>query len=75
MPKPIMKPQLRRQLLLLAAICLLLALALELYTFGLNSDLPLRWLRSSFVIFILVSLTALAIVPGVNKAVDKVLKR
>ncbi|WP_266203967.1 DUF2798 domain-containing protein [Pontibacter kalidii] len=74
MPKPILKPQLRRKLLLIALSCLLLALALELYTFGLHADFPGRLLRSFFVLFVLLSLTVLAIVPGVSKAVDKVLK-
>ncbi|MCX2738452.1 DUF2798 domain-containing protein [Pontibacter anaerobius] len=75
MPKPILKPQLRRKLLLIAVFCLLLALMLELYTFGLHADLPGRLLRSFFVLFVLSALTLLAIVPGVSRGVDKLLKR
>lgn len=75
MPKPILKPQLRRKLLLIAITCLLLASALEIYIFGLHADFPGRLLRSFFVLFVLMSLTILAIVPGVNKSVDKLLKR
>ncbi|WP_276497718.1 DUF2798 domain-containing protein [Pontibacter litorisediminis] len=74
MPKPVLKPHLRRKLVLIAITCLLLASALELYVFGLHADFPGRLLRSFFVLFVLVSLTVLAIVPGVSKAVDKVLK-
>lgn len=74
MAKPILKPHLRRRLLLIGLISLLLASALELYAFGLSSDFPLRLLRSFFVLFLMISLTVLAIVPGVGKAVDKVLK-
>ncbi|WP_239022868.1 DUF2798 domain-containing protein [Pontibacter mangrovi] len=69
-----MKPQLRRKLQIIAVLSLLLALALELYTFGMASDFPLRLLRSFFVLFMLVALLALAIVPGVSKAANKVLK-
>ena len=74
MPKPILKPPLRRKLLLIGLFSLLLASALELYAFGLNADFPLRLLRSFFTLFLMISLTVLAIVPGVSKVVDKVLK-
>lgn len=74
MAKPFLKPHLRRKLLLIGLISLLLASALELYTFGLNSDFALRLLRSFFVLFVLLSLTVLAIVPGVSKGVDKILR-
>lgn len=69
------KPQLKRKLIIIAIISLLLASAMELYTFGLASDFLVRWFRSFFVVFTLVALTALAIVPGVNYAVDKVAGR
>ncbi|AKD03112.1 hypothetical protein POKO110462_05055 [Pontibacter korlensis] len=75
MPRPILKPQLRKKLLLIALICFLLASALELYTFGLHSDFPLRLLRTFFVIFVMVTLTIQVIVPGVNKGVDRVIRR
>lgn len=67
--------QLRRRLIFIAIICALLASALELYTFGLHSDFPLRWLRSFFVLFMMVAGTALAIVPLVNLTVSKLMRR
>lgn len=74
MPKHILNPQLRSKLLLIAIFSLLLALALELYAFGLHADFAGRLLSSFFVLFTLISLTVLAIVPGVSKAVDRILK-
>lgn len=74
MPKSFLNPQLRSKLLLLAVFSLLLALALELYAFGLHADFAIRFLRSFFVLFVMLSLTVLAIVPGVSKAVDRFLK-
>ncbi|OKL38999.1 DUF2798 domain-containing protein [Pontibacter flavimaris] len=74
MAKPLFKSHLRRKLLLIALISLLLAMALELYTFGLHADFPGRLLRSFLVLFLMIALTVLAIVPGVSRAVDKVMK-
>ncbi|GAB3199045.1 putative membrane protein [Pontibacter aydingkolensis] len=65
------KPQLKRKVIIIAIISLLLASALELYTFGANSDFLMRWFRSFFVIFTMVSLTVLVIVPAINYAVNK----
>jgi hypothetical protein len=67
--------QLKRRLIVIAFISLLLASALELYTFGLASDFIMRWFRTFFVIFTLIALTVLAIVPGVNYLVNKVIGR
>lgn len=72
MKKTYSKPALKRKLIVISIISLLLASALELYTFGIASDFFTRWLRTFFVIFILTSVTALGIVPGVNWAVNKV---
>ena len=69
--KKYIKPQLKRKLIIIAILSLLLASALELYTFGLDSDFLVRWFRTFFVIFIMVGLTTLAIVPAVNYAVNK----
>ena len=62
---------LKLKLLVILILCLLLASAMELYTFGIASDFFTRWLRSFFVLFVLIAATALAIVPGVNYAVNK----
>lgn len=70
-----LKPQLKRKLIIIAILSLLMASALELYTFGLASDFLVRWARSFLVVFTLVALTALAIVPAVNYAVNKVAGR
>ncbi|ARS37362.1 DUF2798 domain-containing protein [Pontibacter actiniarum] len=75
MKRVAIKPQLRRRLLLIAITSLLLASALELYTFGLHADFPGRWLRSFFVFFVMISVTVLAIVPGVNYGVAKVWRK
>ena len=66
---------LKRKLIILAVISLLLASAMELYTFGIPSDFIFRLLRSFFVIFILTSTVVLGIVPGVNWAVNKASER
>lgn len=59
---------------MIGIISLLLAVALELYTFGIPSDFAIRLLRSFFVIFTLTAVTALGIVPGINWAVNTVAK-
>jgi len=74
MKKRFLAPQLKRRLLLLAVISLLLASALEIYTFGFTSGFVVRWLRSFFVFFVLISATVLAIVPAVNYIVKKLTK-
>ena len=74
MKKRFLAPPLKRRLLLLAIISLLLASALEIYTFGFTSGFVVRWLRSFFVFFVLISATVLAIVPAVNYAVKKLSK-
>jgi len=68
-------PQLKRQLTIIALLSLLVASAMELYTFGLASDFPLRWLRSFFVVFILVAITTVAIIPFVNFVVGKLFRK
>ena len=74
MKKRFLAPQLKRSLILLAVISLLLASALEIYTFGFTSGFVVRWLRSFFVFFVLISATVLVIVPAVNYAVKKLSK-
>lgn len=74
MKKKVLAPQLKRSLLLLAVISLLLASALEIYTFGFTPDFAVRWLRSFFVFFVLIAVTVLAIVPGVNHVVNRTSK-
>jgi len=69
--KPFLQPQTKRKLIILAVISLLLASALELYTFGIAPDFFTRWFRSFFVILVLLSSTVLAIVPAINYAVNK----
>lgn len=71
MKKKVLAPQLKRSLLLLAVISLLLASALEIYTFGFTPDFMVRWLRSFLVFFVLIAVTVLAIVPGVNYVVNR----
>ena len=68
-------PHFKRKLTVVAIISLLLASALELYTFGLDADFLLRWLRTFFVVFVLLAATVLAIVPGVNYLVSRVAGR
>ncbi|MFD1187814.1 DUF2798 domain-containing protein [Pontibacter rugosus] len=68
-------PLLRRKLVIIAVVSLLLASALELYTFGLGSDFVGRWFRSFFVFFVMISMTILAIVPGVNYTVARFIRR
>ncbi len=70
MKKPVLTSQLKRKLLVIVLISLLLASAMELYTFGMPSDFFTRWLRSFFVIFTLIAVTVLGIVPGINYAVN-----
>ena len=71
MKKKVLVPQLKRSLILLAVVSLLLASALEIYTFGFTPDFVVRWLRSFFVFFVLIAGTVLAIVPGVNYVVNR----
>ena len=68
-------PHFKRKLTVVAIISLLLASALELYTFGLDADFLLRWLRTFFVVLVLLAATVLAIVPGVNYLVSRVAGR
>lgn len=72
MKKPVLARSLKRKLLLIAIISLLLASALELYTFGISSGFLLGWFRAFFVFFMLISLTVLAIIPGVAYGVNKI---
>lgn len=74
MKNQFLTPQLKRQLILIAIISLLLASALEIYVFGFTSDFVIRWLRSFFVLFVMISVTKLAIVPGVNNLVSRIAK-
>ena len=75
MKKQFNSQALKRKFLVIAILSLLLASALELYTFGIASDFLSRLVRSFFVIFTLTSVTALGIVPGINWAVNTVAKR
>jgi hypothetical protein len=74
MKKKLLNPPSKHKLILLALVSLLLASALELYTFGFTPDFIIRWLRSFFVFFVLIAVTVLAIVPGVSRGVNKVAK-
>ena len=74
MKKQLLTPQLKRQLILIAIISLLLASALEIYVFGFTPNFIVRWLRSFFVFFVMISVTKLAIVPAVNSTVSKIAK-
>ncbi|MFT2007320.1 DUF2798 domain-containing protein [Pontibacter sp. 13R65] len=71
MKKSFTPQQLKLKLLVIVILSLLLASAMELYTFGIASDFFTRWFRSFFVLFMLIAVTALGIVPGVNYAVNK----
>lgn len=71
MKKALISAQLKTKLLAILIISLLLASALELYTFGIPSDFIVRWFRSFFVIFFMIAVTVLGIVPAVNYAVNK----
>jgi len=74
MKKKTFPPQLKRKLIVLAATSLLLGSALEIYTFGFTPDFVVRWLHSFFVLFVIISVTVLAIVPGVNYIVNRITK-
>lgn len=71
MKRQLLSITLKRNLLLIGLISLLLGSALEIYTFGFAEDFFSRWLRSFFVFFVLIAVTALGIVPGVNYLVSK----
>ncbi|MER2998634.1 DUF2798 domain-containing protein [Pontibacter populi] len=71
MKKALISTQLKTKLLVILIISILLASALELYTFGIPSDFFGRWLNSFFVIFFLTTVTVLAIVPAINYTVNK----
>ncbi|NDK56109.1 DUF2798 domain-containing protein [Pontibacter fetidus] len=71
MKKALISAQLKTKLLVILIISILLASALELYTFGIPSDFIVRWFNSFFVIFFMISITVLGIVPAVNYAVNK----
>jgi len=71
MKKPILSSQTKTKLLVIAVISVLLASALELYTFGIPSDFLGRWLNCFFVIFVMITITVLGIIPAINYAVNK----
>ena len=71
MKKALISTQLKNKLLVILIISVLLASALELYTFGIPSDFIVRWLNAFFVIFFMISVTVLGIVPAINYAVNK----
>ncbi|WP_114778210.1 DUF2798 domain-containing protein [Botryobacter ruber] len=73
--KAAVKIRFKKPLLVIAVLSLLLASAIELYTFGIASDFFTRWLRSFFVVFVLISVTALGIVPGVSFVVNKIVRK
>ncbi|GHA69542.1 DUF2798 domain-containing protein [Pontibacter akesuensis] len=75
MKRRLPKSLLGRKLLLIALISLLLASALQLYTFGLSADFFGRWLRSFFVFFVMIAVTVLAIIPGVNYVVARFIRK
>ncbi|WP_439881288.1 DUF2798 domain-containing protein [Pontibacter sp. MBLB2868] len=65
-------PHLKTRLMLIAVISLLLASALNLYTFGISSGFLINWMRSFFVFFVLIGFTVMAIVPGVNYLISRI---
>jgi hypothetical protein len=71
MKKVILKPSVKRKLLVISLLCLLMASALQLYTFGFADNFFVNWFRMFFVLFVLTTTTVLAIVPGVNYIVNK----
>ncbi len=71
MKKALISTQLKTKLLVILIISILLASALELYTFGIPSDFFGRWLNSFFVIFFMISVIVIGIVPAVSYAVNK----
>ena len=71
MKKAFISTQIKTKLLVIAIISVLLASALELYTFGIPSDFIGRWFNSFFVIFVMISVTVLGIIPAINYAVNK----
>ncbi|PKV66779.1 DUF2798 domain-containing protein [Pontibacter ramchanderi] len=71
MKKNFLNPALKRKLLVIALLCLLIASALQLYTFGFADNFFMNWLRLFVVLFVLVAGTVLAIVPGVHYLVNK----
>ena len=75
MKKALISAQLKTKLLVIMIISVLLASALELYTFGIPSDFIVRWLNSFFVIFFMIIVTVFGIVPGVNYTVNKIFGR
>lgn len=71
MKKKFLNPALKRKLLVISLLCLLIASALQLYTFGFADNFFINWLRLFVVLFALVAGTVLAIVPGANYIVNK----
>ncbi|WP_347157180.1 DUF2798 domain-containing protein [Pontibacter chitinilyticus] len=71
MKKLALSHTLKRKLLLIAAISLLLALALEIYTFGFAAGFLVGCFRAFFVFFVMITLTVLAIIPGVSYGVNR----
>jgi hypothetical protein len=72
MKRPFLKPALKRKLLVISLLCLLMASALQLYTFGFSGDFFLNWFRLFFVLFVVIATTVLAIVPGLHYIVHKI---
>jgi thiosulfate reductase cytochrome b subunit len=66
------KQKLKRSLIIIAVISLLLASALELFTFGVGTDFFGRWVSSFTVFFTLITLTVVFIVPGVSYIINRI---
>ena len=71
MKKALLKPSVKRKLLVIFLLCLFAASALQLYTFGFADNFFMNWFRMFLVLFVLVTTTVLAIVPGANYIVNK----
>jgi hypothetical protein len=71
MKKAFLKPTVGRKLLIIFLLCLFMASALQLYTFGFADNFFSNWLRMFVVLFVLMAGAVLAIVPGVNYLVNK----
>ena len=57
----------RISLIVVTSLSFVISLWLELYVFGTPEDFFVRWIRTFFVLFFMLSLTVFGIVPLVNK--------
>ncbi|MGV3502420.1 MAG: hypothetical protein ACO1O1_01850 [Adhaeribacter sp.] len=73
--KPAFNPKdWRRRLLIIFLLSFFISTALIVYVFGMPGDFFLRLFWCLLVVFLLISLTALGIIPLVNRVLNKWLK-